>query len=224
MNRALLVVNYNNMVFQNQRDSFVDACKRWEAAYIEVTENEVEYSGHPGAIKLRAFEFCAHDQLFVLDADTIIRIDTPSPFEVFPPDTFCACINKQPQLGPHYIGAGIQIEHNEMNFIFKKYPRLDFDYDRFINTGMFMCYRRHQPIMERAFEIYETTDGLIWWDQSAFNYALAEAQEPIHFVDTTWNWCGAPNELHGMRKYIYHYAGNPSRYGILPKIDWRAVS
>jgi len=220
---ALFVINYNNMLSDNQRDSFYDACARWKCDYVEIDERVLQYTGHPGAVKLKAFELCHHHRLFILDADTVIWVGTPSPFELFPDDTFCACINKQPQLGPHYLRAGDIIEHNEMNFIFKKYPQILFDYDHFFNTGMFMCYRRHQPIMQRALEIYETTDGLIWWDQSALNYAMAEAKEPIHFVDLTWNYCSPPPFWNKMSKYIYHFAGNPARYDILKIINWRAM-
>lgn len=229
MKTALLTINFNGHVCQNTRDSFVAATERWGSDYVEITEtsgHEAPFPMPPQYWKLFAFGFCDADRIMVLDADTIIRIDTPSPFEMFSSENaFVACINKQPQIGEHYLGAARVIEAAEFERIYAAgHERVDFDFDRFVNSGMWIGSRKyHESVVRPAATVGRDTGTLGWWDQAALNYMLAVTKTTLHLADTRWNYCMPSSPWDRMSKYIYHFAGNPERYDILPQVNWRAI-
>jgi hypothetical protein len=223
--KAFFTVNSNNHLFQNNRESFQDAARRWGADYIEITECIFRPPYAPPFIKLKAFDLCQADRIFCIDADCIIRGDTPSPFETFSDKNFVAVINKQPHLGI-YVKLGGDIEKEEFRKIYNAgYPAINFNYDLFINSGMWCGDRQlHARILARALEIGLKMNGPQWWDQSPLNYALAEGLCSVQLADLTWNFC-FPNTLGddwlNMKKYVYHFAGMPSRYEDMPGVNWR---
>ena len=225
MSNALFVINLNNHVCQNVRESFQDAANRWKCDYVEITEKEFPppFPFPPQFTKLKAFELCDADRIMCIDADCIIWKGVPSPFETFSEYYFTACQNKQPHMGS-YIEAGRIGELNEFERIHAAgFPQLTFDFDNFFNSGMWVGTRSlHAKVLSRALEIGLGTGTLHWWDQAALNYAIAESHIPIHLASRTWNFC-LPNfpPWDKMEKYIYHFAGRPERYELLPIINWR---
>lgn len=222
---SLFIVNYNRMLCDNQVRSFEHAASRWGVELAIVTENDLSISYHPGAVKLSAFELCDAERICILDADTIIRADCPSPFEKFPSEIITACINKQPHLAPFYLQAASVIEPKEMKLILEAKPEgtVNFDYKHYINTGFLVAERHsHQHVFELARHIYLSVDGFGWHDQTPLNYAIAYTKAGVHLADLTWNYCMPGNQLR-MHKWIYHYAGSPERYDILRKIDWQEI-
>src|SRR3990172_6569550 len=112
---------------------------------------------------------------------------------------------------PFYQYAADQIQPKEIELIMQQYPVFAFDHSRYFNTGFLMVNRElHSRIMERASEIFLSVTGLGWWDQSPLNYAVQESGVPLFMADTTWNYC-MPPVAQGMEKYIYHFAGIPTR-------------
>lgn len=221
MKNALLVVNFNDMITPNQRASFEHAASKWKVDYIEITETDLQVNYHTGAVKLLAFELCKANRICILDADTIVRIDTPSPFVVFSEKAFTAVVNKQLHMPTFYQYAADQIQPKEIELIMQQYPVFVFDYTKYFNTGFLMVHREHHSlIFERASEIFLTVTGLGWWDQSPLNYTTQESGEPLFMADTTWNYCMPPVGM-VMEKYIYHFAGIPTRREILEVISWR---
>jgi len=223
MKDALFVVNYYNFMCDNVRDSFQDAAQRWDCDYIEMTEEIFQVAYHPGAVKLSAFDLCESDRIFVIDADAIIRINCPSPFEVFDDKSFVAVKNQQPHFPGMYLYANPRIMQMELNRIYEKFPKIDFDVESFINTGVCLINRTlHKDILEHALEIFKVTPQLQWYDQAPLNYALVRANAKITLADYIWNFqFPHPNNLNYFKAYIYHYAGLPDRYDNLPRMDWR---
>lgn len=222
--QALLTVNLNDHLVSNSRDSMIAASERWNCIFVEVNEVDVkeDMKCPPQFLKLRAFDFTDADDIFMVDADTIIRHNTPSPF-VELPDVFCACINKQPHLGMHLDAARL-IEPSEFDKIYAAgFPRVDFNFDMFVNSGVWKANReQHKKILDYAYMVGLTTGTLGWWDQAALNYSLASHKTPVHLADITWNYCMPPSHFEPMTHYIYHFAGVPPRLEILPLIDWRS--
>lgn len=221
MKNALFIVNFNDMITPNQRASFEHAANKWKVDYIEVTEADLQVNYHTGAVKLLAFELCKSHRICILDADTIIRSDTPSPFVVFSEKAFTAVVNKQLHMPPFYQYAADQIQPKEIELIMQRYPVFTFDHSRYFNTGFLMVNRaQHTGILERASEIFLSVTGLGWWDQSPLNYCVQESGVVLFIADVTWNYCMPPTEQ-GMEKYIYHFAGIPTRREILETLNWR---
>lgn len=223
MENALLVINYFDFMCNNVRDSFQDAAFRWGCDYREVTEEDYPTIFHPGSMKLMAFDFCDADRIFIIDADAIIRSDCPSPFEIFDEPVFMAVQNQHNHLPWRYIFVNPQIMAEELERIFVRFPRIVFQPGNFFNTGVCLVSRqRHADILAYAFEVFKETGYLQWYDQAPLNYAVAKAQVPVIFADPTWNY-QFPNFGHWdyLEKYIYHFAGIPSRYDILPVINWK---
>lgn len=222
MTKALLTVNVNGHLTENSRASMLAAAERWNCQFVEVTEPAIPDSLQcpPQFYKLRSWDFTDADDIFLVDADTIIRIDTPSPFDDLP-DVFCACINKQSHLGMHLTAAKI-IEKEEFRRIYQAgFDQVDFAFDKFINSGVWKANReKHKDVFDYAYEVGLTTGTLGWWDQAALNYSLACRQTKIYLANITWNYC-MPSLWGKMSHYIYHFAGMPERLNILPQVNWR---
>jgi hypothetical protein len=168
-------------------------------------------------------DICDADRIFCLDADTIVWAGCPSPFKQVWSSDFFAAFNKQPQMGP-YIDHGRVIEQHEFDRIHAAgFDKIDFNFEFFINSGMWLGSRRyHADVLARALEIGLTAGNLHWWDQAALNYALAETGVVLRIADPTWNYClPSFGQWYRMERYIYHFAGMPDRLKIMPQIDWR---
>lgn len=222
---ALVTININNHVCSNVRESFQHSAKKWGVDYVEVTEvvTDLHHKYPPQFLKLSAFEFTEAERVFVIDADAIIRWDTPSPFSTFDEEFFVGCLNKQSHMGG-YIESGRILERKEFDKIYGAgFPRMDFNFETFLNSGVWLASRRlHAETLAYALEVGLTTGTLGWWDQAALNYALAALKTHIHVADNTWNFCLPRGPWSGMSKYVYHFAGIPDRLDILPQINWRS--
>jgi hypothetical protein len=224
--KAFFVVNYNNHIVPNSRDSFKDAAQRWGAEYVEVTEDYLNPLPYPPQyVKLTAFDICDADRIFCLDADTIVWAGCPSPFDYASEVCFFAALNKQRQMGA-YIDHGRVIEQHEFQRIYDAgFDKIDFNFELFINSGMWAGSKKHHAnVLARALEIGLKAGNLHWWDQAALNYALGEHRTSLQIPNSTWNYClPSFGQWQKMERYIYHFAGMPDRLKIMPQIDWRII-
>ena len=83
----VVTLNIGNVLFDNSRKSMIDAAYRWGCGFHEITENWVQkpsiyFNKIVGIDELSKREKV--EGVFYVDADTLIRNDTPNPFEVFP--------------------------------------------------------------------------------------------------------------------------------------------
>jgi len=225
MKNALFVVNYFDFMCSNVRDSFQDAAQRWNCDYIEMTEKIFPVVYHPGAVKLLAFDLCESDRIFVIDADAIIRENCPSPFDTFDDKSFVAVKNQQSHFPAMYLYVNPRIMREELKRIYERFPQIDFNIDTFFNTGVCLANRTlHKDILKRALDIFLVTPQLQWYDQAPLNYAVVESGTKVILADMIWNFqFPHPGNPDYSKIYIYHFAGLPSRYKILEKIDWRAI-
>ena len=224
---GILVINTNNSLSQNSRDSISDAARRWGADYTEVTNYPYKY--HPASLKLKAFDICSsYDRILVLDSDTIIRSDAPNIFEVASsPEIYYAIKNTQPSDPPVYQEAGKIISRKEINSIVSVGkilpPELDLDkvVKSLFNSGVTVITRPlHEPILAYAFYLF-CGSPLNWWDQVPINLAVFSILGGYEDLGQRWNRQFPVHTKH-MDAYIYHYAGNPERYEILKHVNWRA--
>ena len=220
--RALLTINLGNFLSANTRDSFKDACRRWNCDYVEITETD--FPGHAAGLKLRAFDLCEHERILIIDADAAIRSDAPNIFEATKPRDFYAVKNQQPHYPPAY-NQNIDIARNEIAAIFKTHGVLDIDVDwlakNFFNSGFQVISRKyHKEILNLGLKLFTGTP-LQWWDQMAINIAVA-VDGGYTELPVTWNY-QFPETDSDMQVYVHHYAGDPGRYIRLDVLIWQKV-
>jgi len=227
MDKTLLVVNTNLVMSDNTRESLQDAARRWDCDYIEWTEKG-DFSYHGAALKLKAFDLCNHDRVFVIDSDTVIRHDTPSPFDLVAPNNLGAVRNVQPHHPAIYTVSNIGIALRDLHLIIKRNNIAEEDIDvnylanNFFNSGVVVLTREyHEEVLNYAFELFVGARGVQWWDQLPLNVSVLLKLGEYQDLGQGWNYM-FPQSFHKMNAYIYHFAGNPSRYDILKVVNWRA--
>ncbi len=227
MSNTLLVLDTNHVMSDNTRDSMQDAAGRWKCDYIEFRDKG-DFNYHGAAQKLRAFHICNHDRIFLIDSDTVIRHDTPSPFELVPPDKFGAVKNAQPHHPHIYTFSNFGIAVRDLNKIIQNNEleeyNIDIDYlaNNFFNSGVVVLTREsHEEVLEYAWKLFVGAKGVQWWDQLPLNVSVLLKLGEYKDLGQGWNYM-FPNSFHKMNAYIYHFAGNPSRYSILKTVNWRA--
>jgi lipopolysaccharide biosynthesis glycosyltransferase len=226
MDKTLLVINTNLVMSDNTRESLQDAARRWNCDYVEFRDAG-DFDYHGAALKLKAFHICNHDRIFVIDSDTVIRHDTPSPFECCPPEDFGAVKNMQPHHPPIYCVSNIGIALRDLHKIVNENnitEPVDIDYlaNNFFNSGVVVLTREHhEEVLDYAFDLFVGAKGVQWWDQLPLNVAVLLKLNEYRDLGQGWNYM-FPQSFHKMNAYIYHFAGNPSRYDILKMVNWRA--
>lgn len=220
----MLVINTNKVMTQCTRDSLQDACRRWECDYTEITEHDSPY--HGASIKLLAFHIVPHDRIFIIDSDTVIRSDAPNIFEITDPSKFYACKNQQ----PHYPGAynaNTQIAAEEIARLVaaKNLDPSTFDgpwiAENFFNSGVCVVSREHHAdIYNLAYSLF-LDSPMGWWDQIPLNVAV-NMNGGYENIGSVWNYQFPPRQG-PMMAYIYHFAGDPTRYETLKNVQWIAL-
>jgi len=228
--KALLTINYSDplritqggFLAENSRESFQDACRRWDCDYIEYTGPC--FAGHPAFLKLHAFSLCPHERIMVLDADTIVRDDTPSPFDMTSPEYFHASQNAQAHHAPHVTEIHKKMAEESIRNILTVKPiesLIDADYirDNFFNSGMLIISREyHEPVLSLAVYLSEFVSAH-WIDQIPLNIAVFAYLHGYVDMGVAWNRQISSNFDH-MTDYIYHFSGDPRRYDLLNRVNW----
>ena len=227
--KALLTINVSDplritqggFLSENSRQSFKDACRRWDCDYVEYT---TVGGHHPAFFKLKAFDLCPHDRIMVLDADTIVRDDTPSPFDMTDPEYFHASQNEQEHQAPHVRRIHQQMALESLKSILTTKPiesLVDADYikENFFNSGMLIISREyHQPVMSLAWYLNEYVTSN-WLDQLPLNLAVFAFLGGYVDMGPAWNY-QIPQDYKNMNAYIYHFSGDPRRYDLLNTVNW----
>lgn len=208
----------------NNRDSFLDACTRWGADYVEI-----KYPLHKN-------HHCFHEKLFMdkhvpdgsrvvwFDGDTIIRKDCPNPFCIVPVDhlgVLRAC------------GTGTSVPFTEAPKVVADYCKrggYDFNFDEYLSGGMlvFDC-GRHRRFFDRARSIVDRMGWHGRWeisDQLPFSLAAQEEKQKVYIPQMlsvqglpVWNdW--SPE----MKHYVLHAAGPCNKRQILTQTNWHTLS
>jgi len=232
MKRIILVVNYegegNPRLCQNSRDSIMNAVARWGCEFIELNHNTLPLTVAPAAAKTQLFTDVDADEALVLDSDVIIREDTPSPFEFFPKDCMTVIENVVTHRRQGEYTQIKFLERDEWSRVENEFGPAPYIAEKYFNSGVMLVRKNlHEDIFKMALKMHkrccEINLGLGWVDQTLFNYATAKLNIKMNYADEEWNfvWSNQLPDYYNMKKYIYHFAGDPSRNQELPKINWR---
>jgi len=212
---CLVTINVNDVLTDNARASFVSASRRWGCDFLEC-RNTRNPELHPSFNKiLVATELKRYNQVCCLDADMVVRGDTPSPFAYFPERS---CFYGAPDLQPQTREFHEQIRQ----YIHLPYYRewesrlgMGVDWERFlanpINTG-FMVY--DPKIMAEFFDTlvaclpHRCSNSLV--EQALINYLLlARYGERLRLLSNDWNYLNPPEQQGQlpMLAWIYHFTG-----------------
>lgn len=238
---SVFVANYNGCLSNNSRCSIKAAAKRWEATYAEANETNHPVALHPATVKCEALDLLySSDRIFILDADTIVRNDCPSPFETFPDPSRFVAVAVTDRVDPNGSIRRAAVEEWTRMLKLPGVSYLSYDNWRYFNSGVMLVSRAfHYDILKEALSICKVPNDLGWVDQTPLNYAVKKHDCPIIYADETWNCVGCSypytprlgvhidDVLAGrtqssitMDRWIYHYAGAPGRERILQIVDW----
>jgi hypothetical protein len=221
---ALATINFHDVLCRNARQSFEDAARRWSAEFIELTEENMPANVHFLMGKTVLFDVAPWaDRVFYVDGgDAIIRGDTPSPFDVCPPDKL-GVVEDGNRAFPNWsrLVSQQKSEWRRINRLLgQRVPFTDF----FFNAGVLVLTRdAHERLLKRTLELSRLLGHTSWWDQSVLNYAVVELGSAVLRMDRAWNVlqqgnAGTPMWMEG---YVYHYAGIGQRYSVIPMVNWR---
>lgn len=225
MRNVVVTINLNEFLCDNVRSSFQHAAERWGARYLELDEQQVNGEQDPLRIKLKIFDYCRAQRIFYIDADAVIRNDTPSPFDITPTESLGVVKNSWRRL-PAYVDL-IRTEVHDWTLLDKLYKNFTHFADYF-NAGVLVLNRDvHQQLMLKALSAYDRfkEHDIRWHEQSILNYCVARAHTELEWLDESWNYT-SPCTTHiaqGMTQYVYHFAGDSSRNKYLSTVDWAGI-
>jgi hypothetical protein len=225
---AIYVVNYNDILSNNSRLSFIDAAKRWNAEYVEITESSglnLAKGMKATAIKVKAFGLTRAARILIIDADVIIRSDCPSLFEVVPESMLGAALGAptyHPYSGPELVE--VKKFYNKS----QKYLDLpEWDSSKYINTGVMLAsHKYHEELFDAVFELEDIIKAK-WYEQIPFCFALTKYNHEVYILNDTFNYRPIPLSQipTKMNHYIVHLAGvresNLEKRQILDGIQWQ---
>ena len=223
MSRALATVNYGNVLTENSRESMKSACRIWSCDYLELNENSVPKHPRlsPPAMKTMAFMVSDYDELFLLDADTVVAGHCPSPFETFPNQDELVVVKDR---------STYDCQRIEFDKIAERLPGLNcpLDHARYWNSGVILARRdAHEAMFAMSHALALVPMGLAWCDQSLFVISTMLLGLKINFVNEAWNFLslGRVGNCSALTPdgpvLIAHGAGDPSRIEWLNTIQWK---
>lgn len=232
MKRALLTVNFNNALCENSRASMKAACSRWCADFIELNEgffeNRWKPKVSPATLKCFCFEFCNHDEFFILDADTVVSSQCPNCFETFNWPEVVAVRNGSLRFVD--LWQIRSCEEYEWQKLREEEPRLaDVIYTpgTYWNSGMMLVKRQyHKEMFDLVSDIVQTDHSLGWNDQTPLNMCALACGIKTFYAPEQWNYihpCMLGGDWLNMKAtgtFIYHGAGEPNRINWLPRVIW----
>lgn len=226
---CVTVLNINDILCNNARNSITSAALRWNVDFVEI--KALEWSNlHSSFTKFAlAKRLIGYDKVLYVDADILIRSDTPSPFELFPGIIFGSVLDIHLNLEfnseefKKFI-HGLITTHME---VIKK--NLDSTLDEvsfikgFFNAGVLLF---DPKVMALIFpnEIDISFDPLcktMHYEQALCNWYIQKSGIPITHLDRTWNRID-PDINGEMKDYIYHFTGvRHNIKSILPYYSWK---
>jgi lipopolysaccharide biosynthesis glycosyltransferase len=149
------------------------------------------------------------DRIAFIDADILIRDDTPSLFDVVPEDQFGIFNEGQ------FTNRSICIYE-----MLKVYKVQDFRYDghTYYNTGVFVCSRQHRHIFKVTEEVKPLRNS--FGEQTFLNMKIMLSTCKVYPLHYTFNRMSIMDRLLGVSRldsYLIHYAGDGDR--LLEKMD-----
>jgi len=234
MKYAVSVLNIGNFMDETCRASLEHAAERWGADFYEITTDKVKSpSGcqwFNKFVQLDRYEW--YDGVLQIDADVMVSIEAPSPFDEWESDKLGVVNEFQPDAG--LVGpTAVFMAKGYYNAVVRRWQRQmkmpPPPYETYINGG-FMIYNPaaaepwFEEIMRWGAKCKYGYNGLS--DQTILSILAYNEKIPVQRMGTTWNvvHAGMRPKLMGpgMCYNVYHFCGTPTerprRYS---QVDWR---
>ena len=140
-----------------------------------------------------------YDRIAFIDADILIRPDSPSLFDIVPEDEFG--IFNEGKFTPRAICM-----YEAMHVYQMKLPR--WNGNDYYNTGVMVVSREHRHIFKPAKDVKYLRNA--FGEQTFINMRLFESEIKIHDLDYQFNCMSVMDRVTGMTRlasYFMHYAG-----------------
>ncbi len=208
----IYIVDTRYQLTPNSLKSIDAAARRWKCDYYIQRRGNFIYE------KLRGFTHTFAKKLLILDADVVIREDTPSPLD-FP--SLSGVANVDCDFEEYVITESIHHTGTDIEGIKDNYKIIEScPYDYF-NTGFLVIDREDKNILDETIELLDKIGKRqINFEQSALNYVIDAFGKERNYLENTWNYRRKEFEKK-MNKYVYHFAGHKNRYEKTKNIDWR---
>jgi hypothetical protein len=227
---AIVSLNLRDYMHAETRASFEAAASRWKCDLVELSQPLLA----PGATKVHVYWqktlIPLHDpirtkysRIAVLDADTLIRDDCPSLFEVVPEGRFGVAARHQPGHPASRVG--------HLSFWARKHAWPCPSAAQYINSGVVVCEpETHERFLRACLDAaasvkYTTTYG---GDQEVLSSVLHGMKAPTTWLPWQFNalrpgYGNSLANLGDMQAYIYHFCGR-GKWGyrrLVVKCRWR---
>lgn len=238
MKTAIAVLNIGGKSLRpRSRNSMTAAADRWGAEFVEIREPIQEGVHHYWQ---KAF-VCKHledkyDRVLQLDADMLVRFDTPCVFDIVPEESFGVVSARQVN-----VESPSSLRERQLNNIamhrdvcIRHWARvigLDPCPDSHHLNGGFFCYspKHHSSTWEHLRSVGESVkyDSSFLPEQSSLSVILWNSNQPQTWLPQEWNLVGARNRrlrpeyaLSRMNAYIYHFTGSANRRARIANTCW----
>ncbi len=125
-----------------------------------------------------------YDKIGIIDSDTMIRPDSPNPFDLFNETEFCG-VNDLCDL--NWLMSSIDVYQ-------KFFPEVKMDIFKYLNAGVLFFGNKYLYIFEKLLNLYlNNKTELDAWDkgggreQTLLNFTLQSEQIPIKLLTPAWN-------------------------------------
>ena len=232
---CLYTLNYDNYMCQNARESFQAAAHRWHCAYFELQDDFELYGEYNKVLGIKK-HLMSCEKVLYMDADMLIRVDTPNPFELFTSDKVYVVKDTvegwdQERLSffkEEVSDAWIHWGHAVLGHSGDGKAFANSCHEWFFNAGWFLCQPR---AIEKEIDLFIKTipGGLTTKrqgrpEQGLWNCMLKSADK-IEYVGREWNFIDPECSNGKMDCYIYHFTGLSHEHlkQIIPTYDWKTV-
>jgi len=212
------------VITTNNRNSFLNACHRWGASYVEI-KNPLHKPHHAFHEKLFMDKHVPDGSRVIwFDGDSVIRRDCPNPFAIIP----------KGHLGTlRATGAGTAVPYTSAPQVVAAYCKrggYEFNMDNYLSGGLLLFdLPRHRPFFDRARAIVARMGWNPRWelsDQLPFSLAAQEVEDRL-FIPQMLSVQGLPiwNDWSPeMKHYVLHAAGPCPKKTILNHTNWECLS
>ena len=214
----IVTLNLNNYLCDNARQSMMDASLRWNCEFYEITKSIVG-SPAPCFNKICGIKELMEkkdvDVVFYVDADILIRDDTPNPFELCTSDGVYVVKDMIDSFDGHekliwrsmVSDMWLREAHHILRFELDIDELIHTSPQWFFNAGMFLFnVKSNMDFIDLFIKKMPSNPVSDRIEQSMMNYMLKHWNKIIH-VDKTWNRIDPSLSSGNMEDYIYHFTG-----------------
>jgi ADP-heptose:LPS heptosyltransferase len=191
-------------IWEKVEPYFVAYSEKCDAELIVMKEGDVP---SPHWLKFSIYDLLhkEYDRVAFIDADILIRLDTPSLFDIVPEDTL-GIFNEG-----YYTPRGVCIYEVKKvyNVDLKNWNGKDY-----FNTGVMVVSRCHRHVFKIQGNIKQLRNA--YGEQTYLNMRIIQAEIRIHYLNFNFNRMCLMDKLTGMTRldsYLIHYAGFDILFG-----------